>query len=591
VSAWPDHITTGIGVGFAGPVWQNRAIARPGESALQDLIAYRDPLIVLPGVILWAVFHLQYRVDPQRDHCLFWGTGFLIGALAYLLIPFDGVTEAMRGPPQLAAGLVSFTGLMFLLYGVFRYIGYRPRPLQLVLGTVLALAGGAALTRWSLLGSTLYFDLITLAVYLAMAAALWRGGVAERVAAVLFISRALNFVVWTQLVAGYEFHLRAEITQFQVLGAGIALLFASFLSSNAELLRVNRMMTLVERLSYRLSGMTDPRRIYEEVADVLHKETGARGVALYELDRSAGLLRLQACRGWDEREHPVLREFSTAARLAGQLAKSRSPRSVSRLEAADPELVREAVSSVLFSEGVNTLGIFPIAYSQRVIGFGGLGLADARPLAERELSALEAVGRATGFALTGAEQRARARHAAAHDLTTGLANRTRLHDEYELRRDQDGLERGATLLLVDIARLREINQRYGHYFGDQLLAALAARLAAIWPDEDKLVARSSGVQFAVILFGSSDEAAAQDRAATLLDTVTKPIELDGRRAELGARLGIALAPDRGLDDRELLRRAELAMYAATESEPVRLYSPELDVPGSEAKAVASGTDT
>ncbi|GGK42215.1 hypothetical protein GCM10010124_38820 [Pilimelia terevasa] len=147
-------------------------------------------------------------------------------------------------------------------------------------------------------------------------------------------------------------------------------------------------------------------------------------------------------------------------------------------------------------------------------------------------------------------------HQAQHDSLTGLANR-RLF-EHRLT-TIEGSGQPASVVLIDLDDFKLINDRLGHVTGDALLVGVADRLRCCVRGSDT-VARLGGDEFALLLPGLSATAADEvlDRITRALD---RPVSVDGLDLLVGSSIGITdAAPD--LDSTELLRRADLAMYAA-----------------------------
>jgi len=153
------------------------------------------------------------------------------------------------------------------------------------------------------------------------------------------------------------------------------------------------------------------------------------------------------------------------------------------------------------------------------------------------------------------------RHQALHDALTDLPNRTLLHDRVALA--LRAAERAATplaLLLFDLDHFKEVNDTLGHHAGDQLLRAVAIRLVGTVRASDT-VARLGGDEFAVLL-PTADAEAAITAASTLLAALEPPFLVEGQRLEVGASIGVAVAPAHGADAAALLQHADVAMYVA-----------------------------
>ena len=149
-------------------------------------------------------------------------------------------------------------------------------------------------------------------------------------------------------------------------------------------------------------------------------------------------------------------------------------------------------------------------------------------------------------------------HLALHDSLTGLPNRILLK-----KRVEEHLPRPGTLLLIDLDRFKEVNDTLGHSVGDVLLERIARRLAEeMGAGELRVVARLGGDEFAIWVGDLADTAQAQALAARAHSVLTSPVELEGYRLELGASIGVAMAPAHATNASGLLRCADVAMYAA-----------------------------
>ena len=156
-------------------------------------------------------------------------------------------------------------------------------------------------------------------------------------------------------------------------------------------------------------------------------------------------------------------------------------------------------------------------------------------------------------------------HQALHDELTGLSNRTLLQDRLSQAILSAGQENTpASLLLVDLDRFKEINDTFGHHYGDLLLQQIGPRLRGILRTSDT-VARLGGDEFGILL-PTADSENAVAVAQQLLRILEAPFELDGERVEIGASIGIASYPAHGTDTATLLRRADVAMYVAKRGE-------------------------
>ncbi|HVE72728.1 MAG TPA: EAL domain-containing protein [Thermoanaerobaculia bacterium] len=154
------------------------------------------------------------------------------------------------------------------------------------------------------------------------------------------------------------------------------------------------------------------------------------------------------------------------------------------------------------------------------------------------------------------------RHQAMHDALTGLANRTMLFEKLEraIETARAGRSRLA-LMIMDLDRFKEVNDTFGHQFGDALLRQVSFRLQNQLRGDD-FAARLGGDEFAVVLPDVADSSTAATTARRILGTLEQPFVIEGHVLEVGGSIGIALFPEHGADARTLLRRADVAMYTA-----------------------------
>src|SRR3954470_7637434 len=158
------------------------------------------------------------------------------------------------------------------------------------------------------------------------------------------------------------------------------------------------------------------------------------------------------------------------------------------------------------------------------------------------------------------------RHQANHDALTGLPNRTMLFDRLDRAIDEARRAKGSmALLLMDLDRFKEVNDTFGHHFGDVLLKGVAFRLMNQLTSAD-MVARLGGDEFAIVLADAVDSRNVAMAARRILNTLQQAFVVDGQVLEVGASIGIALYPTHGNDARTLLRRADVAMYSAKQSQ-------------------------
>ncbi len=164
-----------------------------------------------------------------------------------------------------------------------------------------------------------------------------------------------------------------------------------------------------------------------------------------------------------------------------------------------------------------------------------------------------------------------------HDALTGMNNR-RAFDE-ALASLVDGAAPGklVAVLMLDLNGFKAINDTHGHAAGDAILRATAGRIADAVRDGD-CAARLGGDEFAVIAPSVTSAEGAIAIAGRIAASLTHPVTIDGRSHRVGTGIGIALVRSGELHSAELVRRADVALYAAKRGggDPWRLYTPELE---------------
>jgi diguanylate cyclase (GGDEF)-like protein len=148
---------------------------------------------------------------------------------------------------------------------------------------------------------------------------------------------------------------------------------------------------------------------------------------------------------------------------------------------------------------------------------------------------------------------------ALHDALTELPNRKLVIERGEQMLNTPGTVTAA--LFVDLDGFKHINDRFGHAAGDQLLKVTAQRLQSVVREQD-MVGRLGGDEFVVLLESTADEARPNLIAERLIEVLRQPVALDSSREviSVSASVGIAVGRQRTVD--ELLRDADLALYAA-----------------------------
>jgi diguanylate cyclase (GGDEF)-like protein/PAS domain S-box-containing protein len=151
-----------------------------------------------------------------------------------------------------------------------------------------------------------------------------------------------------------------------------------------------------------------------------------------------------------------------------------------------------------------------------------------------------------------------------HDGLTGLANRALFRDRLDqaLARSVRSQET-FSVLLVDLDGFKQVNDTLGHDTGDRMLQGVARRFDEVVRPADTL-ARLGGDEFALLLDGAS-QAQAEAVARRLIESVAQPMQLGERDLSVNASVGVVVHAGGHGESDELIRHADIAMYAAKDA--------------------------
>ena len=320
--------------------------------------------------------------------------------------------------------------------------------------------------------------------------------------------------------------------------------------------------------------------VLSRVADLLRAEQAA--LYLYDPETRIAVRTVRAQEGLDRTEEIAARDLPPLIRTV--------------LDRQEPVVIRSgtrdaACQAFLDSCGAKDAVLAPLTGEQGL--HGALVLADrlgeVNTFSKDDGLLLQALTSHAVKALANARLVERLDHESLHDSLTGLANRALFLDR--LGRALRRTDTGATVLLMDLDRFKEVNDTLGHHHGDLLLQEIATRLSRQMRGDD-LLARLGGDEFAVLMTGL-DEGGAVSTAERLSQVLGEPMVLHGVEMEVGASVGVVYMPaGRSGQDQDaslVLQRADVAMYAAKKHYTgVHLYRDELDGYSPRRLALASG---
>jgi diguanylate cyclase (GGDEF)-like protein len=335
--------------------------------------------------------------------------------------------------------------------------------------------------------------------------------------------------------------------------ASVALENARLLSGRDELVR--ELAGLLD-ISEAAGTASDERELATLLATRVRRAIHPDGVRVSRWDEGSTSLRLLGRDGVDNADELVelaeapLRWF---ALRDGRLA-------ILQVDALEdgPE------SQDLRARGVRTLILMPLTTGGKTIGLVELvALHQPRALSESQLNALEAMARLTATGLERVRLFEHLRSAADTDLVTGVHNHRYLQER--LRQEVARAARSHSplaVLMMDLDKFKQVNDRYGHADGDRVLHNIGAAIMGEVRTND-VVARYGGDEFVVVMSDTSleqAEAVAQRVVDAIL--VQRHEVSDGSHVSVGVSAGLAMYPEDGRTTAQLLGTADAAMYGA-----------------------------
>ncbi|MCK1540933.1 EAL domain-containing protein [Bradyrhizobium sp. 147] len=172
---------------------------------------------------------------------------------------------------------------------------------------------------------------------------------------------------------------------------------------------------------------------------------------------------------------------------------------------------------------------------------------------------------------------ARITHLAHYDALTDLPNRTMFHEH--LRQELAAITEGEQIAVhyIDIDEFKGVNDALGHLVGDELLKSIAQSLRRCAGPAD-FVARLGGDEFAIVQSAVTSPDQVNDLVARVFQAIRTPFDCMGHHLTADASIGIALAPEHGEVLDQILKNADMAMYAAKAAgrRTYRFFEPDMD---------------
>jgi diguanylate cyclase (GGDEF)-like protein len=576
----PDDLAAGL---MAAPASRGHLSAEPEVSEPTGRIPRSSPwplrlmhlasFTIFAGAVLFAIFQVvpDGRIDPPT-HLPWWVLAISFALIDTFCIPFQrGEHSTIASLNQIAVVLaLFFSSPTELLIGVV--VGVTISDLRTWRGFTPFITGRTADVLLATISSVLFAELRPESGFgwAALGAAMLATIVGDMTA---FCFVALGRLAYDRSASYRDFiaPLRfAVVTVTAATSLGLLAVAAMWANTSYGWLVVGGGALLI-------AGS----RAFADL-QVRHLDLGA----LYSFKEKLGPLLPDASQLW-----PVLqsaREILNATTVELSLTPEADPTTIrqglSRMLIAEAdsstrtrwrsaaEIVRESEASalpesmtVVLGEPGRVLGRLTARHRQgHLRGF--------RPT---DLRLLETLAVQVSDALERGQLIAELQDAATHDALTGLLTLSEFSNQVD-----DRLIRGdgVLLALLDVARLKDVNDSLGHEAGDALLRTVADRLGEFVPPST-LLGRSGGGEFAIAIphIHQFHAAEAVDRVA---EGLTGLVQVLGVTVDLRTRVGWVLAPVDGLDAANLLRRADLALGAAKRgSQRSMRFAPEYEVDG------------
>ena len=331
---------------------------------------------------------------------------------------------------------------------------------------------------------------------------------------------------------------------------------------NRQLEQRLKQLRILYEISKSVSSLLDLDEVLIRIVEAAAYLTAAEEVSLFLIDERTQKVRLRATQSRNDRrarranteaDDAAIRKCLNTSEVAIEQTPGEGETGAARSTVTVPLKVREATMGALciqwksggsFANGDRYLLSALAEYAAIAIDNARLYDAAQRELAQRK-KAEEAI-----------------KNLAYHDTLTGLPNRTLFNDRLGVafaRARRYGHR--VAVLLLDLDRFKEVNDRLGHSVGDQLLRAVGQKLVGVLRESDT-VCRMGGDEFLLLLPEVESTENAAQAAERILQAIREPFVLDSHSLLITTSIGIATYPDDGNDGNTVVKNADIAMYRA-----------------------------
>ncbi|MGQ0524633.1 MAG: diguanylate cyclase domain-containing protein [Betaproteobacteria bacterium] len=343
--------------------------------------------------------------------------------------------------------------------------------------------------------------------------------------------------------------------------------------------RLNRVRTVQSGISACIVRTRDRRQLFQEICNVAVERGGFRmaWIGLTVADTPSVIPVAWSGDGsthieeFMQRPADVLGEHS----VIGRAVRSRREIVVNEIH-SEPHV---GLQDRVLQHGCGAMIALPLIAEDEVMGFWVIYAAERGFFGAEETRLLCDVAADVSFALDYIAKQEKLNELAYYDVLTGLSNRNLMHEHlrqalaHAARND-----RMVGVVFIDLDRFKWVNDTFGHSGGDRLLKEIAERIASCTREGD-IVSRHGGDEFIMVLPDQPSRESATPVLQRVLESISRPVAIDGYEVCVSCSIGAAFFPDDGADAETLLRNADAAMYQAKERGPgkLRYYGHEADV--------------
>jgi len=313
------------------------------------------------------------------------------------------------------------------------------------------------------------------------------------------------------------------------------------------------------QMSHDLAATLDPQEVGNLIARHIATASGASDCALSTWDRIDDRLVTYGYYPASRRDRLEPAYDLTDYPATKAVLLTQKP---CQVQVDDPESDSREVA-YLQAIGQKSLVILPLVSRGEAIGTVELTSPRANAFQQRSIELARILAREAATNLDNARLHEEITAQAYRDSLTGLANRARLQErlDHALSRLRGRSPNHAALLFIDLDHFKLINDRFGHAKGDRVLQVVGERIRACIRPGDT-AARMGGDEFSILLEDLSSQDEAIVVAERVLEALGRPIDLGEAAPVVGGSVGLAMSGIGGETGDDLLRSADVAMYAA-----------------------------